>query len=241
MTSIDEVEGIILSSMEYKENDCIVHIACEDKIISFIAKGALKQNAKNRILIHPFSYVHISLTQTKFPVLTNGHVIESFYRIQENLEAQCICNVLKDCLIRSVPTKEILNHFKKMLSMFHENNPKAITMACVCLKDILKQDGFAMHVTDCVLCHSKKNIETISIDDGGFLCCSCNIQNHPRYHKNELIQYYSLFQFKEEKLSEFIDYYTFDVNQFCFLMKWYCHHEQIQLNSFIFLQSILNL
>ena len=57
-------------------------------------------------------------------------------------------------------------------------------------------------------------------------------------HKDELIQYYSLFQYKVEKSEEFINYYTFSFDQMFYLMEWYCLYEQIHLKSFQFLQEI---
>ena len=95
-----------------------------------------------------------------------------------------------------------------------------------------------MHVNDCILCHTKKNLETISIKDGGFLCHNCNQGKYKKMHKDELIQYYSLFQYKVEKSEEFINYYTFSFDQMFYLMEWYCLHEQIHLKSFQFLQEI---
>ena len=241
MTSISEFEGCILSVQEYKENDNLVRMCTKDQIISFIAKGTLKQNSKNRMLIQPYSYVKLSLTDSKLKVLTTGSVIQSNHRIHGDLVAQSVCGVLSDCISRSEMNESIFNALLHVYESFHLGLANVYTWACICLKEICKENGISMHVRDCVLCHSKKHIETISIKDGGFLCSSCNFGRIRSYSKDELIQYYSLFNFKENQLDEFVDYYIFTIDHFIFLIKWFCTHEGIHLPSLTFLQSIINL
>lgn len=237
-TSIDEIKGIILSINEYKEYDSIVKMVTENKIIDFIAKGVLKQTSKNRMLCQPFSYVSLQLTHTSFPVLITGNVIQSYYKISQDLMNQAICNCLCDLLLHTEIDLNLFHLFDQVLHRFHIDDKKKYTLACMFIKDILIKDGFSMHVNDCILCHTKNNLETISIKDGGFLCHNCNQGKYKKMHKDELIQYYSLFQYKEEKSEEFINYYTFSFDQMFYLMEWYCLHEQIHLKSFQFLQEI---
>lgn len=241
MSLVNEIQGIVISNMEYRENDLIVYLLTPHGMISYLAKGALKQTSKNRICTQPYSYVNISLTQSKLPVLTSGHVIESYYKIHQDLVKQSLCQVLCDCIKRTEIDEMLFLHFQKMLQYLQTDNEKAYTLVCICLKDILKKDGFGMHVNHCVLCHTQHNIETISIQDGGFLCHACNQNRYPVLKKEELIMYYSLFQYTENRLEEFIETYTFTIENILFLLSWYCQHEQIELKSISFLQTILNL
>lgn len=236
-----EVEGIILSTQDYKDHDALVSILLEDEILTFIARGVHKQNAKNRRLIRPFSFVHLTLTGSKMPILTTGHILMSYYNVYENLTFQSVLNVLVDCLKRTTITSDMFTIFQSCLQAFHTNDESAYTWSCILIKEILKEEGISINVNGCVLCHRMDGIETISMVDGGFICRSCNHGRVRKYTKEELVMYRSLFVYTKNRTDEFVNMYNFTIDDFQFLVRWFMHHTNIHLRSFQFLQSIINL
>ncbi len=241
MISTKEVEGIILSSQDYKEKDALVTILLEDQILTFLARGVHKQNAKNRLLIRPFTYVQISLTGKGMPLMTTGTVLSSFHNIFEDLTAQAVLNVLVDCLKKTTIQKELFDAFLSCLESFHTNDGKRYTWACLVLKEILKEEGISIYVNGCVLCHRFNNIESISLQDGGFICQTCNNGRIRKYTKPELLRFRSLFVYPKNREKEFVDYATFTMEDVLFLMQWFMYYTNYHFSSFSFLQSILNL
>ena len=241
MSSSKEVEGIILSIQDYKEHDGLVSILTCNEIFSFQARGIHKPNAKNRSLVQPFTYVHLSLVERSLPILTTGHVLQSFYHVQEDLTVQSVLNVLVDCLKHTTISDSMFINFKSCLESFHLGHSNGYTYACMILKDILKEEGISIHVSDCVSCHRKDHIETISLLDGGFLCSTCNHGRIRKYSKDELIQYHSLFVYKDNQREDLANMYDFTLSDFLFLVRWFLEYTSLHFASYSFLQSIVSL
>lgn len=240
MTNKD-VTGIILSLQDYKEKDALVSILCEDEIITFVARGVHKANAKNRLLIRPFTKVTVSLTGKGMPVLTTGHVEQSYLNIYDDLVIQAVLNVLVDCIRKTTIQPIFLEMFEHCLHSFHTGESNAYTYACIVLKEVLKEEGISIYVDGCVSCHRKDHIETISIEDGGFICSVCNHGRIRKYAKEELIMYRSLFVYKYDQTEKFVDLYSFKLDDFMFLVRWFMNYTNYNLHSYHFLQSIMNL
>ena len=243
MTTMRDVECLVLQCTEYKENDALVTVCDEDSIFTVYAKGVQKQTSKNRKLIQPFSKVMMTLSyrnSKSMPMLIHGNVITYYYKIQQDLLSQSICFVLIEATKKSKGNKRIYHALDACFQAF-QNNMNPITYACLCMKEILCFEGVGMHVTSCVSCQRKDKLETISIRDGGFLCHSCNAGRFTTYAKEELIQYYSLFALKDADEERFLNTMEFTVDQFLFLSKWYEEHVHTQLIGIQFLNAIKTL
>ncbi|MBQ0065313.1 MAG: DNA repair protein RecO [Firmicutes bacterium] len=239
MTS-KEVSALVLDCEEYKEKDALVTLLIEDELVMAYAKGVGKLTSKNRILTQPFSSIKVFLDQkeNRMPLILHGHVEKFYFRIQENLVAQSVCFVLRDCIKRSHTTLGVSSLLESVWEAFQTGEANVYTKACLCMKQLLENEGIGLYVDGCVNCSRKNHIETISLKDGGFLCSECNANFYPKRSKQELIQYYSLMRVKEDKFELFNETYLFGMDDFLFLGNWYEHYASTSLLSLRLLKSI---
>lgn len=240
MAQTINVEGIVLSVQEYKEKDALVKILTESEIIQFRARGVQKVNSKNRTLCQPFSRVNLDLMKNNsFYSLIQGSCIEYYYFIQEDLVLQSIFFVLRDILIMTKISPDLYRSFMSALRAFQIGLANAYSWACLCVKEIIEKQGIAPYVRGCVQCHTLNGLETISIENGGFLCSKCNHGQHNKYKKEEMVEFYSLFKVSFNDFDRFVDMYLMSAEQFLFLCHWFEYHMHVQLKSVQFLKSVL--
>lgn len=231
--------GIVLQVQDYKENDGLITLLCEESKITFLAKGIMKSTSKNRCLCQPFSLVHVTLHDShRLPILMHGKVTQYFYKIQEDLCAQSVFFVLRDCLLKVRSSIALYQAFLQTLQAFQNEDSDAYTRACLCLKLILEQEGIAPYTQGCVLCKKTSDLETISLQDGGFLCRHCNHFSHRSFAKEDLVGIYSLFKIRQDQFDEFTNLYQLTIDDFIYWANWFAYYEQISLSSITFLESV---
>lgn len=235
-----EVEGIVLSCLEYKEKDGLIYFASPNGLQTIYARGIQSTTSKNKRLCNPFSKVKLTLDHKEgrqMDILIRGDLLAYYYEIQEDLLAQSICFVLRDCLSRVKMDGTCYSYLLSCWQAFQSKNKDAYAYACLCLAHALKLEGIEPFVQGCIRCHSKKQLETVSMKDGGFLCKECNHQ-YPAWQVEELKKFRGLFIVKPEVVEAFCSIYTYSLSDFLYLAKWYEHYEHLELASIQFLRSI---
>lgn len=238
---MNQFEGLVLQSQEYKENDAIVHVLGADRILSVYARGVQKQTSKNRRIILPFSLVKLIVDhkeQREMDLLIKGELIEYFYKVQDSLLGQSLCFVCNDLLMRT----KILPYYQSlMLALYRSIENKSQDMysyVCFLIASILKEEGLAPEVDCCVIDQQTSRIETFSIEEGGFLCSECNGNRYPKWKKSELIKIRSLFKAQPKDMDYLFSKHQYDLEDVLLLLRWYERHTQIELSSVRFLKSI---
>ena len=235
-----EKEGLILSLSEYKDRDALVYFLSKEGLQTIYARGIQSVASKNKRLCNPFSYVRLTLDHKetrKMDYLIRGDLLAYYYKIQEDLFAQSLCFVLRDCIIRSAFTPLVYSYLFACWNSFQKEDGKAISYACLILATLLKKEGIAPFVEGCVRCGSRKGIETVSLREGGFLCKDCN-QKEKAWKKDELRKFRSLFIVKREVVETFMEVYTYSISDFLYLAFWFEQYAHVQLSSLQFLKSI---
>ena len=238
-----EVEGIVLSCLEYREKDALVYFASTHGLQTIYARGIQSSTSKNKRLCNPFSKVKLTLDHKEgrqMDVLIRGELLAYYYEIQEDLVAQSVCFVLRDCLSRVQMDATLYQYLLSCWMAFQSKSDEAYVYACLCLAYALKIEGIAPFVQGCIRCHSKKQLETVSLKDGGFLCKACNHQ-YLAWPLQELKKFRGLFIVQPEVVEAFCSIYTYSLLDFLFLAKWYEHYEHLELASIQFLRSISKL
>lgn len=86
---IISIEGFVVSSLKYGENSKILNILTREKgIIGVIAKGALNEKSKLRVISNLFTYAvfHIYYKENKLSTLISADVKNYFINIRSDIE-----------------------------------------------------------------------------------------------------------------------------------------------------------
>lgn len=238
-----DITGLVLSVQDHKERNGIVYVLLEDRIQSVYARGIQSPASKNRRLCNPFSDVTLIVSEQKSSTMDNlikGNVNKYYHHIQDDLVAQSVCFVLRDCLFRVHIVPEYQALLKKVWENFSDKVSN-MNYACILMGQILKNEGIAPDVSACVSCGSKQKIETVSWSGGGFLCVGCNQGQYPKWPKEDLEKLRNILVVKDDLIDVFAQHASYDLDDFLFLAKWFEYFENVELPSVRFLSSIRTL
>lgn len=183
---IKKVEGIIVSTVDYKETSKIINILTkEDGIIGVLARGS--KNIKSKIAatsnVLCYGYFHLNYRQTKLPSLIEVDIINSYKEIRKDLIKTNYALFLLELatnVYRHGQSKNIYPLLITGLEKINENYDAGIITNIIELK-LLEDLGIKPMVEKCVTCGSKNDIVTISSYKGGYLCKDC-VGNEWIYH-----------------------------------------------------------
>ena len=216
-----EIDGIIVSAVDYKENSKIINILTKTGIIGVLAKGS--KNPKNKLCavstVLTYGTFYLNNYKGSIPILTEVDVKKTFKNIKKNI----------------IKTNYTLFLIELATQVYrHENNQNIYTILINGLTKI--DDGFdAQVITDiielqllkylgikpvidkCVNCQNSKNIITISSYKGGYLCDKC-VGTEPIYHIKTVAMIRNLYYLDISKITKI------DVNEIV----------KRELNDFIF-------
>ena len=178
----DKTAIIIFKHTEYRENDVILQaFSAEYGKLSFIARGLKKMTSKNAPSCQLFMLTEVTFDYVKsdhLHTLKSAHAINSFRPLRENLDLLSIMSVCAEVInqIDLVPTDFdlILNTMEHLV----EKPKNALTTLNLFLKEVVHKQGNSPMVDSCVLCGNTKDICTVSIAEGGFICKLCNERLH---------------------------------------------------------------
>lgn len=176
-----KISGITLKLYDYHETSKIVKVlTSEYGVLSLILRGANKTQSKNKSIAQPLVLGYFTIPKTEglitcynsevinfyknikldFEKMTySTHIIELVLRIADDYNY----NILYDLMIQS------LNAIEKGI------DPDIVAFSFE-LK-ILELIGIQPRLDCCVICESKQDIITFSINHGGLICKSCLSDN----------------------------------------------------------------
>ncbi len=237
------IEGLVLSVMDYRENDGIIKLAAPDRICTVFARGIQKETSKNRRLAMPASRVILNYDpqySSSMLYLINGSVEKSYWQVSQSLEMQSVNALLSALIQRYEMTPEIysdLEAFWKAVCEKQEN--RAMLYACRLAILILKQAGTVMDVDECAVCGIQKNIAGISMNSGGFVCLDDfdGETGDLKWDKARLRQLRWLVHASRPNLEK-LESFRWDLDFFIFLMDWYVFTTDMPLQALSFLKSL---
>ena len=173
-----EVEGIVVSIMEYKESDALVHVLNQEEgLITLYVRGYQKITSKTAPSIMPFvkATFLIEENDVKEILQLRSTTVKNFYRhIREDLSKQscaiCMCDYAK------YASREMSDEVYTLLEdglEYLENNSDPILVLLIYLSSLCKIFGIAPYVDGCVVCGEGKGICSVSVSEGGFICEEC--------------------------------------------------------------------
>ncbi|HQB32076.1 MAG TPA: DNA repair protein RecO [Erysipelotrichaceae bacterium] len=164
-----------MNSIEYKENDAIVTVLTEEfgKVALYV-KGYKKITSKNVYATQLFdhsSFLFDFNPHKSIQILKSANLLSQFSNIKTDYEKIAAASVI--CEIAGGIEENIYNLLYQTLNRLNDNEQIYLVLN-VYLVAILNILGISPFVDGCVNCGRTDNIESISINEGGFLCSHCN-------------------------------------------------------------------
>ena len=171
------VEGIVISTVPYKENSKIINIFTKNMgIIGCVSKGCKSLKSKLRLISEKYAYAtfNISYKENGLSTLIEGDIIDFHMNIKSDITKisylSYICE-LSSKVYKECNDNEVYNLMIDAIKKIENNyNPKIITN--ILELKYLNYIGINLDLDKCVSCGNTKII-TISLQKGGYICSNC--------------------------------------------------------------------
>ena len=179
-------EGIIISTVDYKESSKIINIFTKnDGIIGVLARGSKNMRSKLSSTTNTLCYgiFHLNYREYNLPSLIEVDQLDNFKNIRKDLIKTNYAIFLLDLttnVYKHGQNNEIYNLLITGLKKINENYDERIITNIIELK-LLTDLGIKPIVDKCISCGTTSDIITISIYKGGYLCKNC-VGNEFIYH-----------------------------------------------------------
>ncbi len=184
--------GFVIAQTQYKDNDMILTVLSENYgIISLYGKGLNKIAAKNAAGCQLFSLSEFTFDYSETrstQILKSATLKNGFANIRQDYDLMVIASLI--CEIIKTAQEEDLYQvmYDTMYGLNDLGQPYLILSLFIAV--ILDKLGINPEVDECVVCGEKNGIETISVEDGGFLCTQCNRTTHlPKLGRDVLYKF----------------------------------------------------
>ena len=183
----EQLEAIVLSLTDYRENDAVIHVLTADKgRMALIGTGVRKVSSKNGRNIQPCTHCSILYDHKENRSMQRIRTVSSlhlFRHMKEDLKASIagslLCEAVQSLLEEGEPCQEIYDSLLKAF-LYLDEGKHVDTTVCAFLSQMLNDLGFGLQVDGCAICNDTK-VTSFSIGDGGFLC-----QHHMLAHRTSI-------------------------------------------------------
>ena len=242
---IKRIEGIIVSTVDYKENSKILNILTKDDgWIGVFARGSKKiknnLNAVSNVMI--YGVFHLNQTAKKMPNLIEVDVINNYKNIKKDLGKMTYSTYLLELSVQVFRHDNSNNIYGLLISSLDKINADfdyEIISSILELK-LLEYLGIKPVIDRCVNCGNKNDIVTISSYRGGYLCKNCS-GNEQIYNVKTLKLIRMFYYVSIDKISklDISDNIKREIN--LFISDYYERYSGLYLKTKDFLQKYTNL
>lgn len=195
----NEIEGIILSSIDYKEASKIVYLYTNIGNISVKALKAKKIKGGDLGFITTGNIVSFVMTNNNLPTLIEYHLKDTLFDLTTNInKINALSNILN--ILKLIPSDSphnlIYPMVSKYISLLKDKNEKKI-LSIILIK-LLYAFGVNPILKECINC---KNTNLIDFNPrlGGSLCNNCS------NHKSETLKYWKIYYYQKKEIDSFPD------------------------------------
>ena len=171
-----EFEGIVIRLTPFRDHDAMVTVLSNDKMRSFLVRGALKYDSKLGPSANMYTRSRFQLMRGKDGyALRNGEIIDSYENIKTNIDCLAVedfIGELTNKLIQSDDACDVYPSLVKSLELLNSGF-SPYTVALIYFAKVLSVAGFGLNVDSCQICGKKDDIVALSYKDGGFICRDC--------------------------------------------------------------------
>ena len=171
------VEGIVVSSKEFKENSKILTILTKDNgLIGCISKGCRNLKSKLRLASENFAYgtFHLYYKENGLSTLIDGDIKNYFINIKSDIVKISYLSYLCELstnVYKESENEEIYPILESAILKIEDGfDPKVITN--IVELQYLSHLGINLNLDECVKCGNNK-VVTLSMEKGGYICSKC--------------------------------------------------------------------
>ena len=241
---MNKVEGIIIREKDYGDSSKIVDIFTKDYgIIGVICKGAKSLKSSLRSVSSKFTYgiFNIYYKENKLSTLKEVDVINNFKNIRKGIEKMAFSCFLMDLSEQVYKHKKDNSIYNILINTLIKINDGFDMLVLTNIVEIKYLDflGIMPNLDECSICGSK-NIITLSVNKGGYVCSNCRY--HEKILDNKSLKLIKMFYYvdisKIDKLN-ISDNIKLEINEF--IDNYYDSYSGLYLKSKKFLDNIKNI
>lgn len=177
---LSTVDGLVIKSQNYGENDKLVTILTAEGKQTVLAKGVRSMKSKIKNITEPFVYANFELNQkgTAIPWIKGGSSTEIFYNLREDVEklflATYVCDVANELSGERVECEEILRLTLNTLYAIMNNLRPLPQIKAVYEIRAAAISGYCPNLDYCESCEIE-NAENTYFDvmNGALICSDC--------------------------------------------------------------------
>lgn len=167
--------GYVLNSIDYKDNDSLLSVLCEDGLICLRARGVKKVNSRNASSVMNYAYSEFEVSRSNksgYLTLSEGKLINYPSFISNNLEYISVINFVSEGIELVNDKKDSFECFVNTLDCMRSNKSSMLILISF-LNYFLKKQGISLNADECVNCGVTSQIVKFSFENGGYLCKNC--------------------------------------------------------------------
>lgn len=239
---IISIDGIVINTLKYGESSKIINILTREKgVIGVIAKGALKEKSKLRVISNNFTYANFQIyyKENKLGTLISADIKNNFLNIKSDIIKFGYMGYLTDLaknVSKETNSENVYDILINSLLKIEEGlNPKVITN--IAEIKYLQYLGVGLNLDGCTVC-GLTSVVSMSMSKGGYVCA---------FHKT------TEKHMSESVLKMFKAYYYIDISKITelnikenvineidnFLNHYYKEYTGLYLKSKAFLDNII--
>ncbi len=241
---LKKFEGFIVDEKSYKETSKILNIITKDGLkIGVVSKGCKKMKSNLRSVSQKFTYANfiISYKEDGLSTLISADIINPFLNIKKDIEKISYVNFITDLTNQVIKQSKNKNIYDILISSILKIDEGYDPLIICDILEIKYLDflGISPYFDGCVVCNNK-NIVTLSLEKGGFVCLkdydneyivsdkTIKVIRMLKYVDIKKIKRVSLTSKVKEEINNFIDEY-------------YDKYTGLYLKSKDFLKNVVNL
>ncbi len=174
----DRLTGYVTGIQDYKDNDAILSVYTREYgLISLYGKGLKKITSKNAYgtqLMCRSEFLLDYNPSKSMQLLKSATLQKEFLNIRSDYQRLALASVVLE-IINKINEDSLYDLLERTLTLLDESEQPYMVFS-VFMSAILQLLGINPEVDRCVNCGDDKAIETISVEDGGFICRNCNKQ-----------------------------------------------------------------
>ena len=178
--------GYVIDTIDYKDNDSIVTVLCENGLVSLRARGVKKINSKMNSVLFNYAFSEFEVNKSEksgYLTLLDGNLLNYPSYVINSLEYMTLMGIVSEGINKCSDSIELYSLFQKCLKAM-ENNIDSKLILIAFLNFMLSNEGIMYESDKCLNCSSIK-VSKFDFNMGGFLCHKCcGVSDDISYLKN---------------------------------------------------------
>lgn len=186
------VDGLVLRSKNYGENDRLMTVLTKNGKMTVIAKGARSLKSKVKNLTEPFVYANFELNQRDrgIPWIKGGSINDSFYDLRNDIEkiflATYVCDVASELSGEGADCEDMLRLALNTLYLIGNGKAPAAQIKAVFELRAAAVSGYMPNPNHCEDCNEENaSITYFDVMNGAIICSDC-LEKRGEIHKRNL-------------------------------------------------------